>query len=199
MYRSTESHYRMLLILLKYVLLTEDLGLIYDSGILVNFRGIWQIVAFCDSEFAGDKDNKISVTGFSISIGKCLISWKSRGQKSVTLSSTEAEYVSVSEVCAEIMFIKQVLEFLNVEIEYPITVNCDNVGVIFLAHNAKNIQRTKNMDVRYHYVRQYMEDGTVKIVFVNSEYNAADVYTKNFSGSIFELHGTKDLGKVGQK
>ena len=89
--RSTAAHYKVLLRVLKYVVRTEDLGLIYDSGILVNFDGTWQIVAFCDSDFAGDKDNRISVTGFCIYIGKCLISWKSRGQKSVTLSSTEAE------------------------------------------------------------------------------------------------------------
>ena len=197
--RSTEAHYRTLLRVLKYVLLTEDLGLRYDSGILVNFNGIWQIVAFCDSDFAGDKDTRISVTGFCIYIGKCLVSWRSRGQKSVTLSSTEAEYVAVSEVCAEIIYIKQVLEFLGMKIEYPITVNCDNVGAIFLAHNQKNSQRTKHVDIRAHYVRQYVEDGIVKVIFVKSENNAADVYTKNVSGNLFKLHGFRDLEDVGRK
>ena len=151
--RSTDAHYKVLLRVLKYVVRTEDLGLIYDSGILVNFDGTWQIVAFCDSDFAGDKDNRISVTGFCIYIGKCLISWKSRGQKSVTLSSTEAEYVAESEVCMEIMFIRQVLEFLGMKVNYPITVNCDNVGAIFLAYNSKNSQRTKHVDIRAYYVR----------------------------------------------
>ena len=197
--RSTDAHYKVLLRVLKYVVRTEDLGLIYDSGILVNFDGTWQIVAFCDSDFAGDKDNRISVTGFCIYIGKCLISWKSRGQKSVTLSSTEAEYVAVSEVCMEIMFIRQVLEFLGVKVNYPITVNCDNVGAIFLAYNSKNSQRTKHVDIRAHYVRQYVEDGTVKIIFVKSESNAADVYTKNVASNIFKLHGIRDLGNIERK
>ena len=97
----------------------------------MNFDGTWQIVAFCDSNFAGDKDNRISVTGFCIYIGKCLISWKSRGQKSMTLSSTEVEYVAVSEVCMEIMFIRQVLEFLGVKVNYPITVNLPVADKIF--------------------------------------------------------------------
>ena len=68
--KSTESHYKMLLRVLKYVLLTEDLGLIYESGTLINFKGIWQIIAFCDSDFAGDKDNIIGVTGFCVYIEK---------------------------------------------------------------------------------------------------------------------------------
>lgn len=77
--KATEGHYRSLLRVLKYVLDTRDFGLIYDSGILVNFMGIWEIVAYSDSDFTGDKDNKISVIGFCICIGTCLISWKSRG------------------------------------------------------------------------------------------------------------------------
>ena len=60
----------------------------------------------------------------------------------------------MSEVCTEIIFIKQVLEFLGVKIQYPITVFCDNVGAIFLANNAKTSQRKKHVDMRAHYVRQ---------------------------------------------
>ena len=197
--RATESHYQSLLRVLHYVITTKDLGLFFDAGILNSFLGIWRILAFCDSDFAGDKNTIISVTGFCIYIGSCLISWKSRGQKSVTLSSTEAEYIAVSEVCTEIIFIKQVLEFLGIKIQYPITVNCDNVGAIFLAYNAKNSQRTKHVDIRAHYVRQYVEDGTVKIIFVKSEDNAADTFTKNVSGNIFKKHAITSLKKVERK
>lgn len=112
----------------------------------------------------------------------------------MTLSSTEAEYVAVSEVCTEIIFIKQILEFLGIKIDFPITVHCDNVGAIFLANNAKNSQRTKHVDIRAHYVRQYVKDGTVKIIFVRSEDNAADPYTKNVSTKIFNQHTTSSLG-----
>ena len=133
------------------------------------------------------------MTGFSIHIGNCLISWKSRSQKTVTLSSMEAEYVAVSEVCMEIMFVKQILEFLKIKVEFPITVHCDNVGAIFLGYNQKNSQRTKHVDIRHHYVRQYVEDGIVKIIFVKSEENTADAYTKNVSGVLYSRHAMKDL------
>ena len=172
--KSTEGHYKALLRAIKYVITTEDLGLTYDSGTLINFKGLWKIEAYSDSDFAGDRDTRLSVTGFSVFIGNCLVSWKSRSQKTVTLSSTEAEYVAVSEVCMEILFIKQILEFLKIIIDFPITVHCDNVGAIFLGYNEKNSQRTKHVDIRHHYVRQYVEDGMVKIIFVRSEENSSD-------------------------
>ena len=190
---ANETHYKAMTRVLKYVMTTRDLGLKYDSGTIVNFKGVWKIVAYCDSDFAGDKNIRTSVTGFCIYIGDNLISWKARAQKSVTLSSTEAEYVAVSEVCAEIIFIKYLLEFVGVNVKYPITVMCDNVGAIFLSNNAKNSNRTKHVDIRAHFVRQYVEDGIIKVNFVRSADNEADTFTKNVSGKIFRKHATKNL------
>ena len=184
---------------MKYVMDTQDLGLVYDSGTLVNFNRFWNIVAYCDSNYAGEPDTRISVTGYVIYIGTCLSSWKSLGQKSVTLSLIEPEYVAVSEVCAEIIFIKQILEFLGIAINYPITVNCDNLEAIFIAYNAKNSQLTNNVDIRAHYLRKYVEGGIVKIIFVKSELNERDIYTKNVSGAIFRQHATKNIKRVNPK
>ena len=69
--KATEDHYRSLLRVLKFVLNTRDFRLIYDSRILVNFMGIWKIVAYYNRDFAGDKDNRISVIGFCVYIGTC--------------------------------------------------------------------------------------------------------------------------------
>ena len=145
----------------------------------------WEVRGYYDSDFAGDKDTRISVSGFCVFVLGCLVSWKSRGQKNVTLSSTEAEYVAISELCAEILFIKMILEFLGIQINYPITVNCDNVGAIFLAHNKKTSRRTKHVDTRYHFVREHVENNVLKIIFVKSEENKADPYTKNVSEEIY--------------
>ena len=75
----------------------------------------WILKAFSDSDWVGAQDDRRSITGYCIYLNGCLISWKSRGQKLVTLSSTEAEYVAVSEVCTDIMFIKMMMEFLQLE------------------------------------------------------------------------------------
>ena len=166
---------------------------------MVNFNGKWKIVAYCDSDFGGDKNSRNSVSGFCIYVGSYLVSWRSRSQKSVSLSSTEAEYYAVSEVCTEIIFIKNLLEFLTVKIEFPITVRCENVGAIFLSYNAKNSNQTKHINIQAHYVRQFVEDGVVKIIFVRSADNEADIFTKNVSRKIFEKHATRNLTEVSQK
>ena len=78
----------------------------------------------------------------------------------------EAEYVSLSDLVAEIMFIKQVLEFLGLKVKYPIHVNIDNIGAIFLTNDEAAGQKTKHINICYHYVWKYIEDGIIKIVFV---------------------------------
>jgi hypothetical protein len=75
-------------------------------------------------------------------------------------------------------------------------VNVDNVGAVYLSKNATTGNRTKHIDTRYHFVREYVEDGIVKVVFVRSEDNDADIFTKNLNGETFEKHcisiGLKD-------
>jgi len=80
------------------------------------------------------------------------VCWRSHGQKSVTLSTTEAEYVPCSEVMKEVLFILQLLEHLQVKIQLPIRVHVNNIGAIFLAENQNSSDRTKHVDTRYHFV-----------------------------------------------
>jgi hypothetical protein len=124
------------------------------------------------------------------------VSWKSRSQKSVTFSSTEAEYVAISEMCAEIMFLKQVLEFLKIKVVLPIIVRVDNVGAIYLAQNAVSGPKMKHVDVQYHFVQEYIKDGIVNIVFVKSEDNNSDIYTKNLGEELFYKHSGKYIQAI---
>jgi hypothetical protein len=131
------------------------------------------------------------VTGYIVYFMGVPVAWRSRGQKSVVLSTTEAEYVSLSEVVKEIKFILQLLDSMEIYVEMPIQVKVDNVGAIFLANNKAVSDRTKHVDVRHHFVREYIEDGVVKIIFVKSEENDADIFTKNTTGIIHEKHSPK--------
>jgi hypothetical protein len=176
--------------LIKYVLDTRNKGLLMSPD-EVNEDNTWIMSAYCDSDYAGDRDGRKSVSGFAIYLQGCLISWKSRKQKSVTLSSSEAEYVAISEVCAEIVFLKQVLEFMEVKLKLPIIVNVDNVGAIYLANNAVSGPRMKHVDIRYHFVRDLIEDGVVEVTFVRSEENDSDVFTKNLGEELFKKHTQK--------
>ena len=186
----TELQVKSLFRLVKYVIDTKEKGLLMSPDKAAD-PNVWKMIAFCDSDYAGDKDGRKSVSGFFIYIQECLISWKSRKQKSVTLSSSEAEYVAISEVCAEVVFLKQVLEFLGVKLDLPIIVRVDNVGAIYLANNAVSGPRMKHVDIRYHFVRDLIEEGTIEISFVKSEENDSDVFTKNLGEELFKKHINK--------
>lgn len=88
----------------------------------------------------------------------------------------------------EILYVAGILKFLGVPLEYPITVNVDNIGAVYLSKNATTGSRTKHIDTRYHFVREYIEDGVVKVQFVRSENNNADIFTKNLNTETFARH-----------
>ena len=111
--------------------------------------------------------------------------------KSVVLSTTEAEYMTLSEVVKELKFIVQLLQTMNIEVELPITVHVDNVGAIWLSNNRTTSDRIKHIDIRTSCVKKYQEDGKSIIKFVKSEENEADIFTKNTTNVIFSNHQKK--------
>ena len=188
---ATEAHMKMMLRCIKYILDSQEKGLLIRPTEVLD--DVWDLQAFCDSDYSGDRDKRLSVTGFVIYLLGVAIAWACRAQRSVTLSSTEAEYIALSEVCREILFIAQIMEFLGMTVKRPIVVRVDNIGAIYLANNQTTSQRTKHVDIRYHFVREYIEDGLVQIVFVKSKDNIADIFTKNLDGETFWRHANKFL------
>ena len=191
---ATKSHWKDLMRTIKYVIDTKDRGLkirpLYPDNSTYTLEGI------TDSEYAGDRDTRISVYGYVIYFCGAPIAWKSKSGKSVTLSSTEAEYFAISEVAKELLFIKQTIESMGIQVQLPIKIKTDNVGAIYLSNNYTTSQRTKHIDVRTHFVRQHIEDGIFKIAFVKSAENDADIYTKNTSEEIFNKHASKNVEQV---
>ena len=135
---------------IKYVLDTKN----YALKMKPNFgaENMWSMLAFCDSDYATDPDTRKSVSGFVLYLCGVPISWQSKGQKLVTLSSTEAEYISLSETAKEVKFVYQVLNSMGISVKLPITIRVDNVGAIFMAENPGISQRTKHVDVRLTFV-----------------------------------------------
>ena len=147
--------------------------------------------ALSDSDFASDKETRISVFGYIIYFCGIPIAWRSKGSKSVVLSTTEAEYMALSEVVKELKFIAQLLQTMNIEVELPNTVHVDNVGAIWLSNNRTTSNRTKHIDIRTCFVRENQEDGKIIIKFVKSEDNEPDIFTKNTTNMIFNKHKEK--------
>ena len=179
-----EEHNKMLLRVINYVINTKEKGVMLNPSIKLS--GQFEIKAYSDSDYSGDRNTRLSFTGYIVFFNGAPVAWKSKAQRSVTLSSTEAEYMALSEMVTEIVFMKQVLEFLGIKIEFPIKVRVDNVKAIYLANNFTTSQCTKHVDTRYHFVREFIDDGILKIRFVKLAENVADVYTKNTGDMIFK-------------
>ena len=137
---------------IRHVLSTKGYGLKFE---LRKDMIKWAHNALCDSDFASDKETRISVFGYIIYFCGIPMAWRSKGMKSVVLSTTEAEYMALSEVVKELKFIVQLLQTMNIEVELPITVHVDNVGAIWFSNICTISDRTKHIDIRTSFVKEY--------------------------------------------
>ena len=176
---------------IRHVLSTKGYGLKFElrKDIIK-----WAMKALSHSDFASDKETRTSVFGYIIYFCGIPIAWRSKGMKSVVLSTTEAGYMALSEVVKELKFIVQLLQTMNIEVELPITVHVDNLGAIWLSNNRTTSGRTKHIDIRTAFVKEYQEDGKIIIKFVKSEENESDIFTKNTTNGIFSNHQRKLVG-----
>ena len=179
---ATEGDWDAVLKILGYLRGTKTLGLTLTG------KG-GDLVAYADSNYATDREDRKSVSGGAIMYGDSCISWFSRTQKCVSTSSSEAEYVSMAECAKEAMFVRYVLGFLTPGKELPsVVLREDNKGAICLAQNPLSSGRTKHIDVRYHFVRDLAKKGVVEIKHVSSARQHADTLTKPLGKSSFWRH-----------
>ena len=186
---ATGAAYKEMLRVIKHVLDTKTLGLkvypILDEG---GGTLKWVLIVYTDSDWAGDRDNRRSVSGSILFLNGVPICWRSKLQKTVSLSSAEAEFYACAEAVKEVPFIVQILLFLGITVELPVKVKVDNVGAIYMSQNNVSSSRTRHMDTRYRYVNELQDDGLIKLEFVRSAQNISDIATKNVTGEIRDAH-----------
>jgi hypothetical protein len=175
--------------MIKYVLDTKDLALKIKP--ILDIKDAWSMVAFSDSDYTTDPETRISISGYVLYLKGVPISWRSKGQKAATLSSTEAEYIAMSECAKEIKFVQQLLTSMGIMLDSPIVVRVDNIGTIFMGENISISQRTKHVDVRANFVTEMIVEGIFKVIFVRSENNDADIFTKNLVKDLHQEHARK--------
>ena len=180
----TRAAYKEMLRVIKYVLDTPQRGLRVDP-VTTNK---WTILLYSDSDWAGDKDSRKSITGFLIFVCGVLVCWRSKSQACVGLSSSEAEYYALTEAVKEVPFIAQMLLFMGVKIELPIKIKVDNMGAVYMAEGSVNSARTRHIDTLNKYVVQLQEEGLIKVEFTPSNTNKSDPLTKNLQGDLFQQH-----------
>ncbi|GKV42475.1 hypothetical protein SLEP1_g49872 [Rubroshorea leprosula] len=152
---------------------TVDVGLVYDQS--ANPSG--NVVGFVDSNFAGDLDKRRSTTGYVFTLSGCAISWKATLQSTVALSTTEAEYMAITEAIKEALWLKGLVSDLGVE-QNEMMVFCDSQSAIHLTKNTMYHERTKHIQVRYHFVREVISNGDVLVEKISTDENPADMMTK---------------------
>ena len=141
-----------------------------------------------DSAFAINPDTRKSTSAYLGTIGaRSLVTWSSKGQNIVTTSSTEAEYVSLSDGVKDTTFVTNLLDEVYY-VELPAIIAEDNTGAIFLSKNQQVGSRTKHIDVRYHFIREKTEDGYVVVVYVQTCENPSDLLSKNVTQKVHESH-----------
>jgi hypothetical protein len=123
------------------------------------------------------------------------IMWRSQTQKTVSLSRSEAEYYELLEAAKEIKFVVQVLEPIGLDLKKPIVVHIDNVGAIFIAESPSATKHTRHIDACYHFIREYIIDGKITIIFVTSQENKADMFTKNATSDVFDCHANQFISE----
>ncbi|XP_019262539.1 PREDICTED: uncharacterized protein LOC109240364 [Nicotiana attenuata] len=163
------------------------------QGVLLSNTPDFALAAFSDSDWATCAHSRRSVTGFFITLGGCPISWKSKKQPTISLSSVEAEYRALRKVAAEVSWLVRLLGDLGLSITAPVPVFCDSQAALHVAKNPVFHERMKHIEVDCHYVRDCLSSGLISLQFVRSSAQLADIMTKALHGP---LHHSL-LGKLG--
>ena len=152
-----------------------------------------KLICYADASWANDLDTRRSTTGYLFKLNGNLVSWKSQRQPTVALSSTEAEYMSLAAATQEAIWLNRFVEELKIYAEEAVLIHQDNQGAIALAKNPVFHQRTKHIDLRYHFVREKVEDKDIEICYTCTSEMQADFLTKNLTRPLFEKH-VKSIG-----
>ncbi len=168
----TTTHFKTAKRILRYIKGTIDFGLLYS------FSNDYKLVGYSDSDCGGDIDDRKSTTGFVFFMGDTAFTWMSKKQPIVTLSSCEAEYVAATSCVCHAVWLRNLLKELSMTQEEPTKICVDNKSAIALAKNPVFHDRSKHIDIRYHYIRECITRKDVQVEYVKSQDQIADIFTK---------------------
>ncbi|KAH9659027.1 hypothetical protein KPL70_023708 [Citrus sinensis] len=172
MHNPSKGHWQAVKWILRYIQKTVDIGLLFERDDTLG-QGV---IGYVDSDYAGDLDKRRSTTGYVFTFAGGPISWKSTLQSTVALT-IEAEYMAITEAVKEAIWLQGLLENLGLAQEY-INVYCDSQSAIHLTKNEVYHARTKHIDVRFHFVREIINEGKIFLQKIKTAENPADMLTK---------------------
>jgi hypothetical protein len=165
-----ESHLMAMKRIFWYLIHTPTFGLWYPKG------SSFELVGYSDSDWAGDKVDRKSTSGACQLLGRSLVSWSSKKQNCVSLSTAEVEYVSAASCCSQLLWMRQMLKDYGVYCD-KVPLLCDNESAIQIAHNPVQHNKTKHIEIRHHFIRDHVNRGDINLSFVGTNDQLADIFT----------------------
>ncbi|KAG7559324.1 hypothetical protein ISN45_Aa05g009200 [Arabidopsis thaliana x Arabidopsis arenosa] len=172
MHRPTDIHWQAAKRILRYLAGTAS------HGILLRSNSPPSLHAFSDADWAGDNDDFVSTNAYILYLGTSPIAWSSKKQKGVAQSSTEAEYRAVANTASEIRWVCSLLTELGVTLPKTPVIYCDNVGATYLSANPVFHSRMKHLALDYHFIRDNVNAGALRVCHISTHDQLADALTK---------------------
>jgi hypothetical protein len=135
------------------------------------------LTGYCDADWGGSEDRK-STTGWCTFINNNIVAWNTKKQHTVALSTAEAEYMAITEVVQEVQWTKQLLNEMEYVVSTPINIYIDNMSAISIGENDVQHDRTKHIDIKYHYIRESVNNNEIKLMYIQTNKQLADIFTK---------------------
>ena len=173
-----ERHWLQLKFLGRYLSATKTAGIVFRKDAPAP-------AGYVDSDYAACKDSRKSRTGFIFLAASGPISWASKQQNVVATSTAEAEYIAAAHAAREAICLKRVLHFLGNSTEPAMVLHCDNQAALHMAKNSSDTVRTKHIDVVHHFLRDCVSRRLIRMVYIPTDDNPADMFTKALSAPKF--------------
>ena len=173
------SHWTAVKRVLRYLKGTANHGIVFRGGASGN------IVGYSDADWAGDREDRKSTSGYLFQIAGGPISWRSKKQDTVALSTAEAEYVALCSAAQETVWLRRLISELNNPPDGPTTILEDNQSAMAMAKNPQFHGRAKHIDLRHHFIRERVNDGEVKLTYCPTQEMVADILTKGITQQQF--------------
>ena len=181
------GHFRAAKRVVRYLKGTMNLGLVYGRT-TARDSPPYGLIGYADSNFAGDPEDRKSVMGYCFFLNGAVVSWSSKKQRTVSTSTTEAEYIALGHAAREEVWIKKFVNELELEVTETIMLHGDNEMSIALTKNVESQHCTKHINVQYHYIRELVNEGELTVKWIPGSEMLADGMTKALPTETFRKH-----------
>ncbi|KAK3876705.1 hypothetical protein Pcinc_018517 [Petrolisthes cinctipes] len=178
--KPTSQHWKAVKRIMRYLKGTRDLGILY------NYNGSTDFVGYSDADWAGDIKDRKSTSGYCFHLGGGPVSWSSKKQSCVALSTAEAEYMALASAIQEAVWLRKLAVDIQIDCKGPLLLYEDNQSTIAMSKNPQFHGKTKHIDIKFHYVLEKCNENVIQLVYCPTNDMIADIFTKGLNKDKFK-------------